>query len=137
MSNNKKFHQHQNSGQQQTGHVIVSILIVMVVATTVMTAIVSLVISNFLNTGLQLQSSQALSTAETGVENAILRIIRDPDYSGETLMIGDSTVAVTVTGDTNKTIRSVGTTSNAQRIIEAQVTYQAGRLELVSWQEIW
>jgi len=122
---------------KQNGYVLVSLLIVVVVTMILTTALVVLIIINAYSASSLSQSSLALSTAESGVENAILRILRDPSYTGETLMIGDNSATITVSGDPDRVIVSEGQVGNFIRTVEVQATYNSGILEINSWQEVW
>ncbi len=77
----------------------------------------------------------ALSIAESGIENALLRILRDSSYTGETLAIGSGSATITVTGSTAKTIISTGTFGTFKRKIQAIASDSAGILTVTSWQE--
>ncbi len=80
-------------------------------------------------------STEALTIARSGVENAMIQLIRDPNYAGETLSVGGGTATVTVTGTTQKTIRSVGTVPDHSRTIEVVASSSGGIVSVVSWSE--
>lgn len=74
--------------------------------------------------------------AEAGIENAILRLIRDPVYTGETLSVDNATVLIAVTGSNPKTITATATNGNFKRAIEVQMTLTSGFYTLSGWKEI-
>lgn len=82
------------------------------------------------------QGENALILAETGVENAIIRILRDPNYSGETVSIGYGQIIVSVTAGAAKTITSQGIDGDLKRTIQAQGTLSNTTFNITSWQEI-
>lgn len=66
----------------------------------------------------------------------MLRLLRDPDYSGETLTVGDGTATITVTGTTTKTITSEGDYNGFKRKIEVVGTFTNDVFDVTSWEEI-
>ena len=73
--------------------------------------------------------------AETGIENAFITLLRDKNYTGETMTVGDATILISVTGTTNKIIDVTATSGDFVRKIEATVIYD-GVLVPGSWKEI-
>ena len=115
------------------GQALLTFLIFVLISLTITSAasVVSLINS---------QSSQKIEqgtitaqAAESGVENALLRLLRDPSYSGETLSIGTSTVVVTISGST---ITSVATNGNFKRQIQVITSYTNNVLTITSWKEL-
>lgn len=81
--------------------------------------------------------SEALTLAESGAENALMRLIRNPNYSGETLNINGGTTVITVnTTGATKTIVATGTVSNFIRKIQVVADYTNNILIVSSWKEI-
>lgn len=74
--------------------------------------------------------------AETGLENALLRVLRDPNYTGETLLVDTATVVITVTGNNPKTITAVSSNGNFKRTMQSQMTYTNGYYTFSGWKEI-
>ena len=74
--------------------------------------------------------------AESGAENALLRLLRDPSYTGETLTIDTGTVTVVVTGAATKTITSTATSGNFVRKVQVVAGYTNGIFSITSWQEV-
>lgn len=105
------------------------------VALTVLTAAV---INAFINikaaTSTQL-SDIAYSVTESGVENALIRVLRDSTYTGETLTVGSGTVQTTITGTNPKVITAVGTAGQFKRTIQVIASDSAGILTVTSWKE--
>lgn len=78
----------------------------------------------------------AQQSAESGMENALLRLLRDPSYSGETLTLGTGTATITVTGSSTKTITSVGVAGNFQWTVRTSATYTSGILVIEPWTDV-
>lgn len=117
----------------QTGQAIVTLLFIMVIAVAIITAVVIVAANNIASGSRLEQATVAYYAAETGVHNALLRILRNPSYTGETLSVDGATVTVQVVGDT---ITSVGSYGNSVRKIEAQTMYNNNILTVISWKEI-
>ena len=84
------------------------------------------------------QGSIAYEIAQAGVENAKLRLLRDPDYTGETLPVGDGSAEITVTKNgTDYTILSQGTIGNFKRQVEVSATYSNNLLVITSSGEVY
>ena len=118
---------------KQKGQAIVTLMFVMVIALTVITAVVIVAANNIASGSSLEQGTVAYYAAEAGAENAIIRKLRDPSYSGETLSVDGASVTISVNGDT---ITSVAQYSNAVRKIEVQTTYNNNVLSVTSWKEI-
>ena len=120
----------------EVGQALVTLLIFMVIAITVTAAAVSLVVINSVSTSKTQQASLVYSVAESGAENGLLRLLRNPFYTGETLSVGDGEAVITVTGTNPKIITSVGTIGNFKRTIEIQVDFTNNIMTIQSWKEI-
>jgi len=118
------------------GYSMVAILVISVVGIIISTALVATVITNSQNASKMEQGFQALGTAESAAENAILKLLRDPFYTGESMTVGDCTADVTVAGETDKTITSTSTCNNFVRTVEITATYNQGMLSINSWKEL-
>lgn len=79
----------------------------------------------------------ARTAAESGAENAVLRLIRDPAYIGETMTLdGGRTATISVTGGSSPVITSVGTVADVSRRIQVAIQYTNGAVTVTSWKEI-
>lgn len=82
------------------------------------------------------QGNISYYVAEAGIENAILRLIRDPIYTEEQLTIDNATVDITVSPGNPRTITSVATNGNFKRTVQVQMTLTSGYYTLSGWKEI-
>ena len=131
----KANHMKQSSGleKNRNGQALVSLLMFIVVALTVITSTITTVISNTASASIEQQSIDAYYTAESGAENALMRLLRDPTYTGETLPVGNNSATVTVSGST---IVSTGRANNLTRKIQVEVSYTNNQMTVISWKEI-
>ena len=119
------------------GQTLVLLLVVSVIFMIIVSAAVTMVLTNSVGSDKFQQAINTRELAESGIENGLLRLLRDPNYSGETINLDGGSAVVTVTGDAlNKTVLSVGTYGNFQRKIQVQITYNNNILTVASWQEI-
>ena len=118
---------------RQKGQAIVTLMFVMVIALTVITAVVIVAANNIASGSSLEQGTIAYYAAEAGAENAVIRRLRDPGYAGESLSVDGASVTITVNGDT---ITSEARYSNAVRKIEVQTSYNNNKLSVSSWKEI-
>lgn len=118
------------------GQALVILLVFMAIAVTVTTAAVVMMIIGSTAASKYELSQVAYMTAESGAENAMLRLLRDPNYTGETLTIGSATATITVTGTDPKTITSTGVSTGFSRQVKVIAGYANGILTVTSWSEI-
>lgn len=115
------------------GQALVSLLMFVVVAMTVISTTITTVISNTRAASVEEQSVDAYYVAESGAENALMRLLRDPNYTGETLAVGQNNAIVTVTGTR---ITSIGNVNNLTKKIQVDVSYNDNQMVITSWKEI-
>ncbi len=79
----------------------------------------------------------AHTAAESGAENALLKLIRDPTYTGESWVMDAQTVVVaSVSGTTTQTILSTATRGTMSQRVIVQVHYNGGVLHIDSWNDV-
>lgn len=122
--------------KNQKGQTLVILLVYMVVAIIVTTASVSMILVNSRGTDKLLQGATAYDVAESGAETAMVKLLRDTSYSGETLSVSGGSAVITVTGTTTKTITSKGTLNNFTRTVEVTATNINNVLTVTSWKEL-
>lgn len=120
-----------------SGQVLIAMLYIMVIGILVTTGAVYALISNTQSTTIFESGALAYAAAESGTENALLRLIRDPAYTGETLAIttGQSAV-ITVSTASGIIITSSGTYGTSVKQIETKVHYNEDMLIIDSWKEL-
>ena len=115
------------------------VLLVFVATATIITAgATTVVLINSQTSSKFTQGQEALTIAEAGADNAILRILRDPanNYAGETLTIGDGTATINVSGTTTKTILSTGQVGNFMRKVQVVGSFSNNTFTITSWSQI-
>lgn len=119
----------------QKGQTLVLLLSYMVIAIIVTTASIALIINASRGTDIVYQGTNALDIAESGAETAMIKLLRNPSYTGETLTVGDGQAVISVTGTTIKTVLSKGTLNNFTRTVQLTVDTSNDRLTVTSWNE--
>lgn len=122
--------------QNQEGQTLIILMTYMIIAIIVTTSSIALVINSSKGTDKVYQGANSLDIAESGAETAMIRLLRDPNYTGETLTVGDGQAVITITGSNPKTILSKGTLNNFTRTIQVIVDTSNNTLTATSWKEI-
>lgn len=117
------------------GQTLIALLFFILVGIIVTAAAAIILGINAVATAKLTQGEIARELAETGAENALITLLRNKNYTGETLTVGDDTIVVTVTGTTTKVINSVGTSGDFIRKVQVTASYD-GVLIPTSWKEI-
>lgn len=120
----------------EKGQALVTLLFFSIVAITITSAAVIVTLTQAKTASAIGISDEAYYLAESGAENALLRLLRDQAYTGEQLLMGNDIVAIQVTGINPKTITSVATASGYLRTIQVQADYTNNILTVLSWKEV-
>lgn len=121
------------SKMQQKGQAVVALLFFMTISIAIITAIVIIVLNNATAVSSLEQGNSAYYAAESGSQNALLRLIRDPSYSGETLTVDQGTVVIQVA---NGIATSTATVANSVRKVQVNTVYNNNIRTVTSWTEI-
>lgn len=119
----------------QSGQALAALVIFSAVGMVVLTATVAAAITSTQQVSSFDRSHEALYIAESGAENALYRILRDPSYTGETLTVGEGTAQITVSGSGPITITATGTVAGFQRTVVVTAGYTNYVLSVTEWQE--
>ena len=119
------------------GNVSIMLVLIVIMLSVITTAAVAIAISTTRDTTTLTLGERALTVADSGAENAILQLLRDPAYTGELdLPIGFGSATITVTGSLPYTITSVGEVGSMVRRVEVEVNTVGGELTVTRWREI-
>ena len=117
------------------GQTLLMLLVFMIIALTVTSAATTLILVNSANTQKMEGGTIAFQIAESGIENALLRLLRNPAYTGETLPLNGGSATITVAGTNPYTITSIGENGNFTRTLQVVVNYN-GIMTFSSWREV-
>ena len=117
----------------KTGQALVTLLVFIATATIITAAATTVTLINSQTTGKFAQGESALTIAQAGADNAILRLLRNPSYVGEVLTVGSGTATITVSGSSVKTITAEGKDGNFIRKIQVVGTFVNNTFTVSSW----
>jgi FlaG/FlaF family flagellin (archaellin) len=121
----------------QSGQALVTLLVFTIVAITITSAAVIILFTNSLGTSKLEQGTNTYYSAESGAENALLRLLRDPNYTGETLAVDNASVVISVANAGNTyTITSDATLGNFLRSVEVTASFVNNILTVDTWKEV-
>jgi hypothetical protein len=121
---------------ERKGQALITLLFFIVVGISITSAAAIILVNNIASASTSEQGTDAYEVAESGIENALLELLRNPSYSGETLFVGNGTCVIQVTNGNPITILSTGTYNNSVRKIQVQVVYNNSILTISTWKEI-
>lgn len=112
--------------------IIILVVAMLIVSTTAFIGVDDLEIGHTSQIG-----GHTLRSAESCVEEALLRLSRDSSYSGGTLDVGDASCNIVVTGTPCGTcsITTEAVQATLTRTIEVGVTISGGTIDITSWEE--
>lgn len=118
------------------GMALVTVIIFSAVAIIVITLGVSLMIIQNISSSRVTSAQEALAVAESAMENALIRLLRDPNYTGETLTFTNGTATIVVTGSVNKTVTVTSDVLSSKRTIQVELTDSSGITTINTWDEV-
>ena len=127
--------------QFQRGQALITLLFFALISLTITSAAVIIIMVNSSAIGKLQEGVLAYSAAESGIENALLHLLRDPNYTGvgETLTVDNASVIVTISPAGNsfpKTVTAIGTNGKFKRTVQAQMDYSNGYYTISNWKEL-
>ena len=121
---------------KNAGMALVTVIVVSGLAMVVITAGVTLsILTSQANLGF-LQGQKALYVAEAGAEEALIRLLRNPSFTQETLNIDGGTAIINISDNAGiKVITVDGQVVGAKRWVVVEVDDSSGMMVVNSWQE--
>ena len=118
------------------GQALVSLLVFMIVAITVTTAAVAVILVTSVQSGKFELAELVHNLADSGIENALIQLLRNPAYTGETMTTIDGSVQISVTGTNPLTITSRAQSATFEKTAVAVVDLSDNQLTVLSWDEV-
>ncbi len=119
------------------GQALIALLSFIIISITVISAAVIILVTDTLASSKVELGASAYVLAQSGAESALLRLLRNPSYTGpDVITTQDGTVTITVQGTAPYTIYSTGKAGNFVRRIRATATYVNDELKLTEWKEL-
>lgn len=140
MKLNKKTHTYRSKYDRESGVIaLTSLLVISVVVLSVVVSSSLLGILSAQNSLVYKKGAEALHIAHGCVEEALLRLRNDTNYSGGSLQLSDGSCTITVTGSgNNRTIFISSQLSNpprSTRELEVTVKRTGTSISILTWQE--
>lgn len=124
--------------KKQSGQALVTLLFVAIIGITITVAAAIFVYQNIQASSVTEQGVDAYYVAEAGIQEGMIRKLRDSSYSGtpagQPLSIGGGTVVISTTS--SGLITAIGTYNNSVRKIQVQTVYNNGILTIQWWKEV-
>jgi hypothetical protein len=122
--------------KNSSGQALISLIFFATIGMAIATAAILATLSSTIASSKIQSGILTFSEAESGAENAYLRLLRDPNYKGETISINGTNIIATVSGSTDITINSKATSGKFSRSIQVQLQYINGKYVIQSWKEL-
>lgn len=120
----------------ERGQTMITLLFFSIVATTIISTVAVVTLVNSQSTSKLESSNTTYFLSEAGIENAIVRLLRDPTYTGENLSINGGYVTIIVTGTNPKVITAQASFQGFLRKVQVDIDYSNNILSVLSWKEI-
>jgi hypothetical protein len=129
----KYMKQQQDFGNR--GYAMVVLLVFVIMAVVLISAAVNIMLVVTQSASQGELSQNSLSLAEMGVEEALIRIVRDPSYTGGIITVGSDQIDVGVIGEggSTKTITSSASISAVSRSVVVNADIGVSSLSIPSW----
>lgn len=122
--------------KNQNGSALVTILVFVAVAMTVTTGAIIVSVINTQGISKASRSITIKQNVDSAGELSALELLRNPNYTGETVTIQSTPITITVTGTTTKTTNVYNTSGNFIRKIQIIGDYTDNIYSINSWKEI-
>lgn len=122
----------------QKGQALITLLFFVIIGITVTSAAIIIIGVNSISGTKMQEGLVAYQIAESGAENGMLRVLRDPSYTGEDMTMEQGTAHVTVSSSGGVyTILSTGQVGNFTRKVQITASYVNDLLTVTSRQEVY
>jgi len=122
--------------KKQKGQALIMVILIGIIALIAVVSAATLVISELKkNTTVSFGVSQYQITYGA-LENALMRVLRDPNYTGETVTLATSTCIITVSGSSPKTVEARCSDGTYSRKINATATFTGGVMAVSGISEV-
>lgn len=127
--------------KKERGQALITLLFFTIIGVTVTSAAVVMILVNSQSGTKQQQGEVAYEVAQSGADNGLIRLLRDPTYTGEILPVGSGSATITASGSgtvgSPYIITSKGTNGIFMREVQVTATYQNNLLTVTSRKEVY
>lgn len=118
------------SMKKQQGQALIMIILIGMIALLAVISATTLVISELKKNIATAYGVSQYEITYGALENAFMRLLRNPNYTGETVVLSGSTCYITVTGASTKTVEARCSNGSYVRKIEATVVFANGLMSV-------
>ncbi len=122
--------------KSQEGQALITLLFFMVIGITVITATALVLSAGILSSSTSEQGLIAYYAAESGAENGILHLLRNPSYSGDLPTLSFESGGNASVNISSGVITSIGNYGSSIRKIQITTAESNGAFSITSWREI-
>ncbi len=122
--------------KKNSGSALLAVIVVSAIATVIFTSASTSLLGQLIQSNTSTNTTKAYLLAESGIEDAILNLLRNQTYLGSTLTLNGSDITISVTGTNPKTVTSTVQFNNTKRTIEVILLSTENNLQISSWREI-
>lgn len=122
--------------QSANGFSLIAVLVVCMFSIFVITTAVALILSASQSVTDKVASESAVSLAESAAEDAILKLLRNPQYTGGMFALAGGQAVVSITNQPDSPVVAViATNAGIRRELTIHLQRIDGSLEIQSWKE--
>jgi type II secretory pathway component PulK len=120
------------------GSALITLLIFVATGIIIIGGAVAVSVINTQGTSKFSQGEIGLHIAEGGIEDSLIKVLRDPSYTAtnDTLTVGDGTATINITGTTSKTVTVSGKVYGLVRKIQVTGDFTSDQFNITDWQEV-
>lgn len=123
--------------KKDSGQALVVLMVIVAMMLTITAAAVMVTISSAQATSKYHLGEEAYLLAQSGVEMAILSLLRNPNYTGETMALGPGQVEITVSGGNSKIVTATAIDTGFRRTVRVSGSFVNNSFVLQSWEEVY
>ena len=116
--------------KKSKGQALLPLLILIIIILSLGAAAIELAIGNIVINRYFQEEIIGFYTTEAALENGLLRLLRNPAYSGEDLQINETSCTIDVSGSAPTIVAAECVDNRRLRKIQAEVSFVAGEMEV-------
>ena len=118
------------------GQALIPVLIIMLITMILGVGVLHLSIGSLLLNSYWLEGEKVLMATEGALENGLMRILRNPGYSGESLQINEINCTIETSGQAPVVMTAECSSLRSKRRLQAEVSFINGEMLVSNYQEV-